>query len=90
MDDLSHWVAHQGGKRPISHLRFLRICAMGCRNGRPSSAGRFYHHPGKTVIWKSSTPLVIPDFLARLRKHFPSEKPGKGLSSVVDYDRSDR
>ena len=38
----------------------------------------------------SATPLVMPDFLARLRERFPHEKPGKGLSRVVDYDRGDR
>lgn len=38
----------------------------------------------------TATPLVMPDFLARMRKHFPNEKRGKGLSSVVDYDRGDR
>ncbi len=37
-----------------------------------------------------TTPLAIPDFLARLRERFPHEKPGKGLSGVVDYDRGDR
>jgi len=41
-----------------------------------------------------STPAAMgfemPDFLARIREKFPNEKPGKGLSSVVDYDRSDR
>jgi hypothetical protein len=37
-----------------------------------------------------ATPLVMPDFLARLRERFPHEKPGTGLSSVVDYDRGDR
>ncbi len=37
-----------------------------------------------------SAPLVMPDFLARLREHFPNEKPGKGLSRVVDFDRGDR
>lgn len=39
---------------------------------------------------ETSTPLTMPDFLGRLRKHFPNEKPGTGLSSVVDYDRGDR
>jgi antitoxin (DNA-binding transcriptional repressor) of toxin-antitoxin stability system len=34
--------------------------------------------------------VATPDFLARIRENFPNEKPGKGLSSVVDYDRSDR
>jgi hypothetical protein len=38
----------------------------------------------------SPTTVVMPDFLARMRKHFPNEKPGQGLSSVVDYDRGDR
>ncbi len=33
---------------------------------------------------------IMPDFLARMRQHFPNEKPGKGLSSVVDYARGDR
>ncbi len=39
---------------------------------------------------ETSTPLVMPDFLARMRKHFPDEKPGTALSRVVDYDRGDR
>ncbi len=39
---------------------------------------------------ETSTPLAMPDFLVRLRQHFPNEKPGKGLSSVVEYDRGDR
>ncbi len=36
------------------------------------------------------TPRKMPDFLARIREHFPHEKPGKALSTVVDYDRGDR
>lgn len=32
----------------------------------------------------------MPDFLARIREYFPNETPGKGLSSVVGYDRGDR
>lgn len=39
---------------------------------------------------ETTTPLVIPDFLSRMRKHFPTATPGKGLSSVVEYDRIDR
>lgn len=31
-----------------------------------------------------------PDYIARIRESFPNEKPGKSLSSVVDYDRGDR
>lgn len=27
---------------------------------------------------------------ARMRKHFPNEKSGKGLPSLVDYDRGDQ
>lgn len=42
------------------------------------------------IVPETSTPLAMPDFLARMRKHFPSEKPDKGLASVVDYDRGDR
>jgi antitoxin (DNA-binding transcriptional repressor) of toxin-antitoxin stability system len=34
--------------------------------------------------------VKMPDFLARMKKHFPSEQPEQGLSSVVDYDRGDR
>jgi antitoxin (DNA-binding transcriptional repressor) of toxin-antitoxin stability system len=34
--------------------------------------------------------VEMPDFLARIRENFPNEKLGKGLSSVVDYDRGDR
>jgi antitoxin (DNA-binding transcriptional repressor) of toxin-antitoxin stability system len=37
-----------------------------------------------------AAPVVMPDFLARLREHFPNEKPGRSLSSVVDYDRGNR
>ncbi|MCF7675545.1 MAG: hypothetical protein K9N23_19185 [Akkermansiaceae bacterium] len=37
-----------------------------------------------------AAPLEMPDFLGRIRECFPNEKPGKGLSSVVDYDRGDR
>ena len=37
-----------------------------------------------------AAPLVMPDFLARLRERFPHEKPGKGLSRLVEYDRGDR
>ena len=39
---------------------------------------------------EAATPLVMPDFLSRMRKHFPAATPDKGLSSVVEYDRSDR
>jgi len=42
------------------------------------------------VDTSSSAPVNMPDFLARIRELFPNEKPGKGLSSVVDYDRSNR
>jgi antitoxin (DNA-binding transcriptional repressor) of toxin-antitoxin stability system len=34
--------------------------------------------------------VVMPEFLARIREHFPTEKPGQGLSRVVDYDRGNR
>jgi antitoxin (DNA-binding transcriptional repressor) of toxin-antitoxin stability system len=34
--------------------------------------------------------VKTPDFLARIRENFPNEKPGRSLSSVVDYDRGDR
>ncbi len=34
--------------------------------------------------------VKMPDFLARIRQHFPNEKPGQGLAAVVDYDRGDR
>jgi antitoxin (DNA-binding transcriptional repressor) of toxin-antitoxin stability system len=37
-----------------------------------------------------STSLSMPDFLARMRQQFPHEKPGDGLSVVLDYDRGDR
>ena len=37
-----------------------------------------------------STPRKMPDFLARMRERFPHEKPGKGLSSVVEFDRGNR
>jgi antitoxin (DNA-binding transcriptional repressor) of toxin-antitoxin stability system len=37
---------------------------------------------------ESSTSLAMPDFIGRLRQHFPDEKPG--LSSVLDYDRGQR
>ena len=38
----------------------------------------------------SRAPLEMPDFLARIRQHFPNEMPGTGLSNWVDYDRGDR
>ena len=31
-----------------------------------------------------------PDFLKRLQENFPDEKPGAGLSELVDYGRGDR
>ena len=34
--------------------------------------------------------LVMPDFLARMRKQSPQKKSGKGLSGVLNYDRGDR
>ena len=37
---------------------------------------------------ESATPLTMPDFIGRLRKHFPAEKPR--LSSVLEYDRGER
>ena len=37
-----------------------------------------------------TTPLVMPDFIARIRENFPKEKAGKGLSAIVDYDRGER
>ena len=39
---------------------------------------------------ENPAPLAMPDFLARMRKHFPTEKPGMGLSDGVNYDRGDR
>ena len=39
---------------------------------------------------EAPTALAMRDFLARMRKYFPNEQPGKGLSRVVDYDRGDR
>lgn len=36
-----------------------------------------------------ATPLVMPDFLSRMRNHFPTATTGKGLSSAVEYDRGD-
>lgn len=39
---------------------------------------------------ESTAPLIIPDFLARLREHFPEETSSNGLSKVVDYDRGGR
>ena len=38
----------------------------------------------------SRAPQAMPDFLARIRQHFPDEQPGTGLSPLVDYDRGDR
>ena len=35
-----------------------------------------------------TTPM--PDFLARLREHFPAEEAATNLVSVVEYDRGDR
>lgn len=42
------------------------------------------------IIPSTAAPLVMPDFIARMREHFPDEKPGKGLSTIVDHDRGDR
>ncbi len=42
------------------------------------------------IIPETTKPLVMPDFLARMRKQFPHQNFGKGLSTVVDYDRADR
>lgn len=39
---------------------------------------------------ETTKPLVMPDFLARMRKQVPSATPDKKLSSVVEYDRGDR
>ena len=39
---------------------------------------------------ENAKPLVMPDFLGRMRQQFPQEKSGKGLSGVVDHDRGDR
>ncbi len=35
----------------------------------------------------NSEPVTMPDFLARLKEHFPHETTGR---SVVNYDRGDR
>ena len=35
-------------------------------------------------------PVVMPDFLARMRRDFPDGKASVSLQSIVDYDRGDR
>ncbi len=37
----------------------------------------------------NSAPVTMPDFLARIKEHFPNETTVSGRS-VVDYDRGDR
>jgi antitoxin (DNA-binding transcriptional repressor) of toxin-antitoxin stability system len=39
---------------------------------------------------ESAKPLVMPDFLGRMRRQFPRERSGNRLSVVVDHDRGDR
>ena len=39
---------------------------------------------------QTAKPLVMPDFLGRMRRQFPKEMSGKGLSLVVDHDRGER
>ncbi len=42
------------------------------------------------IVPESPQPLVIPDFLARMRKQFPKPKSSNTLTKILDYDRSDR
>jgi antitoxin (DNA-binding transcriptional repressor) of toxin-antitoxin stability system len=42
------------------------------------------------IVPKSPKPLVMPDFMARMRKQFPKHKSSPALSKVLDYDRGDR
>ncbi len=37
-----------------------------------------------------SSGAPMPDFLARLRKHFPDETPSAAAAGLMDYDRGDR
>lgn len=37
----------------------------------------------------NSAPVTMPDFLARMKEHFPNETTATGRS-LVDYDRGDR
>ncbi len=58
-------------------------CVVITRSGKPFAR----LEPIRQETIKS---LVMPDFLARMRKQFPKKKSGKGLSGVVNYDRGDR
>jgi antitoxin (DNA-binding transcriptional repressor) of toxin-antitoxin stability system len=42
------------------------------------------------IIPDTPKPLVMPDFLARMRKSMAQQKSCEALSRVVDYDRGDR
>lgn len=57
-------------------------CVEITRSGKPFA--RLAPIPKKT-----SGPVAMPDFLARLKQHFPDETVSSG-GSVVDYDRGDR
>ena len=37
-----------------------------------------------------SSNASMPDFLGRLREHFPDEAPGVDAVDLMDYDRGDR
>ncbi len=41
------------------------------------------------IAQESGAPVIMPDFLARMKEHFPNEITGSSRS-VVDYDRGDR
>ena len=57
-------------------------CVEITRSGKPFA--RLAPIPPETAAQ-----VEMPDFLARMKEHFPDEKPGAG-ESVVDYDRGDR
>ncbi len=57
-------------------------CVEITKSGRPFA--RLAPIPPET-----NAPVEMPDFLKRMKTHFPAENPGCS-SPVVDYDRGDR
>ncbi len=57
-------------------------CVEITRSGKPFA--RLAPIPQETDM-----PITMPDFLTRMKKHFPNETACSGRS-VVDYDRGDR
>lgn len=55
-------------------------CVEITRSGKPFA--RLAPIPPEAI-----TPAEMPNFLSRMQRHFPDEKP---TSSIIDYDRGDR